>query len=105
MISNPYSRSDTLFSSTPGLYSIPRDNQYAIPSIVRSAILSASLKPVAKGRVESNQMLIYYPLGLLILGWTDYIIDREGAIHHMDQDNPYLMGQVRCYRNKYCYQK
>lgn len=30
---------------------------------------------------------------------------REGAIHHMDQDNLYLMGQVRCYRNKYCYQK
>ncbi|ERN19599.1 hypothetical protein AMTR_s00062p00116740 [Amborella trichopoda] len=90
MISHPYSRSDTLFSSTPRLYSIPSDNQYAIPSIVRSAILSASLKPVVKRRVESNA----YRLSTgLINSRVNILHYRERAIYHMDKDNLYFMGK------------
>ena len=56
---------------------------------------------MAKGRVESNA----YRLSTGLMNSRVYRLHyREGALHHMDQDNLYLMGQVRGYRNKYCYE-
>jgi hypothetical protein len=36
---------------------------------------------------------------------VDWLQDMKGAIHHMDQDNNYFMGQVRCYRKIDCKKK